>query len=76
MVLAIDLALGDGENVVQEEIAKVRDVMTLPVIDAGRQVLHGEGILGPALRLVDLVGDALGGGATLLEFVVVRVLFW
>lgn len=76
MVLAVDLALGDGEDVVQEKVAEVGNMMTLPVVDAGGKVLNGERVLSPALCLVDLVGDALGGGATLLEFVKVRVLLW
>ena len=73
MVLAIDLALGDGEDVIEEEVAKVGNVMTLPVIDAHRQVVYRELVLRPTLGLVDLVGDALGGGAALLQFVPVRV---
>lgn len=50
--------------------------MALPVVDPGREVLYGKRILGTTLRLVDLVGDALGRGTTRLEFVKVRVLFW
>ena len=61
MVLAIDFALRNGEDIVEEEVAKVRYVMTLPVIDSHGQVFNGLLILGLSLSFIDLVCDTFSG---------------
>lgn len=48
--------------------------MTLPVLDAAFEVLHGRDIFCPTLLLVDLVGDTLCGCNARFQFVEVRVL--
>ena len=73
MVLAVDIGLGDHKDVVEEELAKVLEVVALPVVDARLEGLDGLLVLRAPLRLVDLVRDALRRFGPPLELVVVRV---
>lgn len=73
MVLAVDLGLGDKENIVQEEFAKVRKVMSFPILNTLLERLDRAPVLDLALRLVRLVRNTLGNCNTLLEFRVVGV---
>ena len=60
MILAVDLGLGDAEDIVEEEGAEVRDMVTLPILNASLEVLDCRVVLRPSLCLVDLISDALG----------------
>ena len=73
MVLAVDLGLGDTENVIKEESAEVGDMVALPVLDAALEVLDSRVVLRPSLCLVDLISDALRSSDAGLEFLDVRV---
>ena len=73
MIFAVDLGLGDAEDVVEQERTKVGDMVALPVLDASLKVLAGRVVLCPSLRLVDLIGDALCGIDTSPELVDIRV---
>ena len=73
MVLAVHFGLRDTEDVVQQQGAEVRDVVPFPVLNTTLQVLDGRIVLSPSLRLVDLIGDALGRGDTGGELVDIRV---
>ena len=74
MVLAVDLGLGDTENVIQEKSAEVGDMVALPVFDATFEVLDSRVVLRPSLCLVDLISDALCSSDTSLEFLRVRII--
>jgi hypothetical protein len=76
VVLAVDVALRDHEEVVEDEVAEVRYGVALPVLDAVLQVLNGGDVLDPPLCLVDLVGDPLGSVEALHELVIIRVLLF
>ena len=73
MVLAVDLGLGDTENVIKEESAEVGDMVALPVLDAALEVLDSRVVLRPSLCLVDLISDALGRLDAGFELVDVRI---
>ena len=73
MVLAVDIGLGDHKDVVEEELAKVLEVVALPVVDARLEGLDGLLVLRAPLGFVDLVRDALRRFGPPLELVVVRV---
>jgi len=73
VVLAVHVALGDCENVVEEKLAEVGDVVAFPVFDAGLECLHRLTVVIAALGLVDLVGNALDGGIASLELIDQRV---
>ena len=74
MVLAVDLGLGDTEDVIKEESAEVGDMVALPVLDAALEVLDSRVVLRLSLCLVDLISDALCGGDASLELFDVRVI--
>ena len=73
MVFAINVGLGDEEDIVKEEIAKVLQVVTFPVFYAGIEVLDGQFILGSSLSLVDFIGDTAGGVDAMLQLFKMRV---
>jgi hypothetical protein len=73
VVLAVNVCLGDNEDVVKEEVAKVGEVMPLPVLNARLQVLYRRLVLRPSLCLVNFIRDTFSGGSALLELVVIRV---
>jgi hypothetical protein len=73
VILAVDLGLCDGENVVEEQVSEMGYVVALPVVDALCEVLDGLNVLRAALGLVDLVRDAFGCGGAFPEFVIVRI---
>ena len=74
MILAVNLGLGDAEDVVKQQSTKVGDVVTLPILDATLEILDSRVVLRPSLSLVDLISDALCGGDASLELVRVRVI--
>lgn len=74
MVLAVDLGLGDAEDVVEKERAEVRDVVTLPVLYAALEVLDSCVILCAPLSLIDLIGDAFSRVDASFEFIDPRVI--
>ena len=67
VVFPIHVRLGNHEDVVEQESAKVGDMVTLPIFDAAFQILHGREVFRPALRLVDLIGDPFRGSNAVLE---------
>ena len=73
MIFAVDLGLGDAEDVVEQERTKVGDMVALPVLDAALEVLDSRVVLRPSLCLVDLISDALGRLDAGFELVDVRI---
>ena len=73
VILAVDLGLGDTENVIKEKSAEVGNMVALPVLDAALEVLDSRVVLRPSLCLVDLISDALGRLDAGFELVDVRI---
>lgn len=49
-------------------------MMTLPVLYAAFQIFNGLDVFGPSLCLVDLIGNALSGSRSSLQFLKLRVI--
>lgn len=73
MVLAVDLRLGDAEDVVEKESTEVGNVVAFPVLDTAFEVLDSCVILCAPLSLVDLIGDTLSRVDARLELINPRV---
>lgn len=73
MVFTINIGLGDKEDIIEEEIAKVLQVVTFPVFYAGIEVLDSQFIFGSSLGLVYFIGDAAGSIDALLQLFEMRV---
>lgn len=74
MVLSVHFRLGDSENIVEQEVAKVGQVMTLPFFDATFEISYSLIILRATLCFIDLVRYPLRCGGTSLELLVVWVI--
>ena len=73
MIFAIDFRFGHDKDVVKQEFAEIRQMVTLPIFYSVTERLDGSVILSSTLGLVDLVCDAFGRVGTLFQFVVMRV---
>lgn len=76
MILPVYVGFRHDKEVVEEKLAEVLEMVTLPIVDSGMQTLHCLLILGAPLCLVDLISNALGGIRSLLQFVVVGICRW
>lgn len=73
VVFAVNVGLGNDKNVVEEQIAKVGEMMAFPIFDTRLEGLDRVAVLDLALCLIGLIGNALGDGNALLELVIVGV---
>lgn len=73
MVLSVDVGFGDNENVVQEQLTKVLEMVTFPIIDPVLEILDGQFVLGVALGLIDLVRNPLCSARAGLQILVMGV---
>lgn len=74
VVFPIDVRLGDGEDIIEEKSAEIRQMMTLPVLYTAFQIFDCLNIFGPSLCLIDLIGNALSSCGSSLQFLKMRVI--
>jgi len=55
VVVTIDLGLCDEKDVIEEEVAKVTEVVPLPIFYACLECLNGLNVFGAPLGLIDFV---------------------
>ena len=75
MVFPVDVGLGHHEYVFEKELAKIFEVVSLPVGDAFRETLDDLLIVSSPVGLVNLPRDPQDGILALLELVEVSVGF-
>ena len=75
MVFPVDVGLGHHEYVFEKELAKIFEVVSLPVGDAFRETLDDLLIVCSSVSLVDLCCDPQDGIGAHLELVKVSVGF-
>ena len=69
VIFSINIGLCYDKDVVQEELAKVFEMVTFPVVDAVLQTLHSLFVFSAALCLIDLICDAFSCIRPSLEFI-------
>jgi hypothetical protein len=65
--------LGDSKVLVEEELAELYHVVSLPILDATKQVVDDLKLCLLVRHVVDLHGDSADGGCTFFELGTVRV---